>query len=446
MPLYWLILVLFSFFAIKDWKNTTVVWLPLQLLFNECICLRYESPSLSLVLGVDFMLFFIYLMKKGKMQTEHEEFFFKKVFVIYFVSYMLSMLFSIVPIGEVLTGTIKFFVQNFLILFLFQKALTGIKEVRLFVKTIFIVAILITGLGLFESVVKDNPVLDYVFLNAPLDAIKGKLYYTPPFLSVSGEMDQRFGMVRAFSFFSIHIAFGCACVMLFFFYVYLYKMREDISNRLMIIIGIMSFLIGVFLSNSKTPIVGLVFLGFGLLSMKDVFKWQIVVFVIAGVVVMFTYYPEYLNNFTALFDSSVAEEGGGSNMNMRIRQFEVGFDLFARSPLFGNGVGALAMLDKVGNNSDILGAESSWLKILPERGLMGVVAYIYLYFAMYGKLRPFINKKVLLCFLWGLLAMETASGFMNMAIFGSIVIALYRIVILKRNGQLSVNTRFYPNE
>ena len=77
---------------------------------------------------------------------------------------------------------------------------------------------------------------------------------------------------------------------------------------------------------------------------------------------------------------------------------------------------------------------------------MGVVAYIYLYFAMYGKLRPFINKKVLLCFLWGLLAMETATGFMNMAIFGSIVIALYRIVILKRNGQLSVNTRFYPNE
>ena len=78
------------------------------------------------------------------------------------------MIFSIVSIEEVLTGTIKYFIQNFIILYLFQKALTGFDEIKLFIKATFVVAVLIISLGLFEAIVGDNPILDYVFMNALL--------------------------------------------------------------------------------------------------------------------------------------------------------------------------------------------------------------------------------------------------------------------------------------
>ncbi len=432
MTLYWVLFGVMLLFSLRNWSKTVIAWLPLQLLFNECVCLKYTSPAVSFVLAVDFLLLFIYFAQRKRLRLNQRPFFFKEVLIAYLVSYLLSMLFSTVSIGEVLTGTIKYFIQNFIILYLFQKAITGYDEIRLFVKTIFVVAVLIVSLGLFESIVGDNPVLDYVFMNAPIDAVEGKMYYIPPFLSYTGELAERFGMVRVFSFFSIHIAFGCACVILLFFYAYLYKFNNTLINKFYLVIGITLFLIGVFLCNSKTPIAGLLFFAIGILSFKDISRGYVVLFIVISVFVLVTYFPDYLKNIIALFNSKVAEEGGGSNVDMRARQFEVGFNLFEKSPLFGNGIGSIAVFMKGGNNADLLGAESSWLKILPERGIVGVIVYLYLYLTMYRKLLPYMNKKALVCFLAGLLAMETATGFMNMTIYGSMVIALYMTGIFRK--------------
>lgn len=432
MTLYWVLFGVMLLFSLRNWSKTVIAWLPLQLLFNECVCLKYTSPAVSFVLAVDFLLLFIYFAQRKRLRLNQRPFFFKEVLIAYLVSYLLSMLFSTVSIGEMLTGTIKYFIQNFIILYLFQKAITGYDEIRLFVKTIFVVAVLIVSLGLFESIVGDNPVLDYVFMNAPIDAVEGKMYYIPPFLSYTGELAERFGMVRVFSFFSIHIAFGCACVILLFFYAYLYKFNNTLINKFYLVIGITLFLIGVFLCNSKTPIAGLLFFAIGILSFKDISRGYVVLFIVISVFVLVTYFPDYLKNIIALFNSKVAEEGGGSNVDMRARQFEVGFNLFEKSPLFGNGIGSIAVFMKGGNNADLLGAESSWLKILPERGIVGVIVYLYLYLTMYRKLLPYMNKKALVCFLAGLLAMETATGFMNMTIYGSMVIALYMTGIFRK--------------
>lgn len=432
MTLYWILFGIILLFALRKWEKTVIVWMPFQLLFNECVCLKYTSPAVSFVLAVDFLLLFIYLVKKKELRLNQKPFFFREVLIAYLISYSLSMIFSIVSIGDVLTGTIKYFIQNFIILYLFQKAITGFDEIRLFIKAIFIVAILIISLGLFEAMVEDNPILDYVFMNAPFDAVEGKMYYIPPFFNITGELQQRFGMVRVYSFFNIHIAFGCACVLLLFFYTYLYKYKIIPINKSYLVIGIILLLSGVFLCNSKTPIVGLLFFALGILSFKDISRGYVILFVVTALFILLTYFPDYLNNIIALFNSSVAEEGGGSNVDMRARQFEVGLNLFEKSPLFGNGIGSIAVFMKGGNNADLLGAESSWLKILPERGIVGVIVYLYLYFIMYKKLRSYMHKKALIFFLFGLLAMETATGFMNMTIYGSIVIALYMIGVSKR--------------
>lgn len=70
MILYWIIFLIISFFAIKDWKRTCIIWMPLHLLFNESVCLKYTSPAISFVFAVDFLLFFFILCKKKKVSIK----------------------------------------------------------------------------------------------------------------------------------------------------------------------------------------------------------------------------------------------------------------------------------------------------------------------------------------------------------------------------------------
>lgn len=432
MVLYWIIFIIILFFSLKDWKKTVIMWFPVQMLFNECICLKYTSPAVSLVLAVDMLLLAEYLIKRPSRNLNNSPYLFKVAFIAYLVSYGISMIFSILPFTEAATGTIKYFIQSFILVFLFQKALYDRNDIKLFFKTSLIVIILIIALGLYESIMKDNPILDYIYLHAPTDLIIGKMYYVPPFLGLSDGLSMRFGMVRTFSFFGIHIAFGCACILFLYLYIYILKHNYFYLKKNRIICGALLLLLGVLLSNSKTPMVGLLFFYFAFFSLEQVLNFKTIVSLCIIIVAIFFYAPNYLNNITALFDSTVAEEGGGSNVAMRIRQFDVAINMFLNNPLFGNGVGSISTMMKIGNNADLLGAESSWLKILPERGMIGVIAYIILYIQIYKKWKMIMNNRELLFFLFGLLAMETATGFMNFSLYGSILMCIYRLKVLER--------------
>ena len=57
---------------------------------------------------------------------------------------------------------------------------------------------------------------------------------------------------------------------------------------------------------------------------------------------------------------------------------------------------------------------------------------------MYKKLTRVMSKKEVLGFLIGLLLMETATGFMNFALYGSIVICLYRYKKIYLSAQKQV--------
>ena len=108
--------------------------------------------------------------------------------------------------------------------------------------------------------------------------------------------------------------------------------------------------------------------------------------------------------------------------------------MFEQNPFLGNGVGSIEEL--MSNNSkyaDLLGSESSWLKILPERGILGVIVYLILYFTIYKQMKGYIPTKTIILFLIGLMVMETATGFMDFALYGAIIIAINRINIIKFN-------------
>ena len=401
------------------------------MLFNAQVALKYSSPAMSLNLGVALILFCIYFFRyKNKSKICHNDrFILGTAVIVYSISYLLSFIVSIAPISGGINAVIKFFLMTFGLMYIFQKLITTKEDIRLFVKASIVVVFLIVGLAIFESIFKDNPILNYVYNNSPHDeSTMGRMWYIPP--SIRGTMAMRFGMVRAYSFFGIPIEFGCACAFFFFLLMLLYKNNFfkdlNIKKKILKISIILSF-IGVFLANSKTAYVGIIFLLFGLFSIKQILNIKVIFPLIIGIFVFFYFFPEYILNFTSLFDENIAAEGGGSTISGREMQFAIALKMFDMNPIFGNGPGSIDVLRQIGSNSDILGAESSWMQILPERGIVGAIAYIIFYLSIFKRCIAYIPAKIIGSLLLGLFIMETATGIISAVYFMPIIIIIYKL-------------------
>lgn len=176
---------------------------------------------------------------------------------------------------------------------------------------------------------------------------------------------------------------------------------------------------------------------FSIYSAKKILNPKIFVPIIIVCLIVILFFPDYLNNYTGLFDSKVAEEGGGSTIEGRQSQFRVAQKMFEMNPLFGNGPGSIGTLKAIGFG-DIKGAESSWMQILPERGLFGAIVYLFTYACVFKKFKPILGTKGIFFFLLSLFVMETATGILDMAVWGTVLIVVRRTTILNQQNSTLV--------
>lgn len=448
MLLAWILFLIILICAFKDLKRTIIVWSVSKVLFNAQIALFY-SPGLALTVAVDVFLFLSYLGKCYNKEfyydlNNDEPFFFRNFVIIVGSSFFFSMLFGISPISAFLNDSVKYFIGYFGSLFLLHKALNTREDIELFFKTVFVCAVLITSLGIFEAVFHDNPVLDYVYYNSPHnESTHGRMWYRPPGLTRSGDLQMRYGQVRVSSFFGIHIHFGCTCLYFLYFMNNIFKglggyckqHEQDQKNiffsKKNIFIVMILLVIGIFVSNSKTPIVGFFILLFALYEPKRILSLKILLPLIFLGLCVFLFLPSYLDNILSLFNEDMAEEGGGSKISTRSSQLDCAINMLKLNPIFGNGVGCVKYFKSLSlEYSDILGAESVWFRILPERGIYAGVIYLYFYVVVlniFSKYVPFTEVFFLLLMI---LVMETGTGYMNMAIWLGMLIAVRRVYYL----------------
>ena len=432
--------------ALFDFKRTVLIWMPVQFLFNSQIAVRYASPGMALNIAVDFGLLAIFWLKlRGHEREFHlneEPFLFTPLLVLSILSFLFTTIWAIVPLSAGVVATVKYFLITFSTIYIYQKVLNDEQDIRLCVRTCAVVIALMTLLGLYESIMKDNPWLDVVYMLSPHDeTTRGRMWYVPPFISASGTVQMRFGLVRAYSFRGIHIDFGNLCVMFSYLAFTLLKNRWHfgISKTWWIILG-MLLCSGVFLANSKAGMVGFVFLLLAFAKMEHVMRPIVIIPVALLVVVLLVYVPELLDNYVSLFDEKVAEEGGGSSVALRKMQWQVVKRLFNMNPLFGNGIGSIELMKKRVGFEDILGAESAYFKILPERGILGLVCYFYCYVLFFKIMRQYIPLKETFFFLLALFVIEGVSGTISVACYGFIVLMVrrcYQIARANTNAQLS---------
>ena len=389
---------------------------------------------MSLDIGVMLWLLLLYMVRYYKKENTYhlnkEKGFIAPIFLAFLLSFCVSFPFSVNLQMSVITKTIKFFVMYFGFVFIFQKALNTAKDLRFFLVITGIVILLIILLGIYQVITKDNPFLDYVYMNSPHDdTTEGRMYYSPPW--VVDEYRLRYGMMRCCSFFSFHVPFGTACVILLFWVGFLLKNKILNSSMIYLNVAMILLCIGVVISNTKQAYVGLVVLFFCFFKMKDIFNWRILILLVF-LVLIGIYMPEIYNNYISLFDEDLAEEGGGSTVAMRKEQYAVAFKMFSMNPIFGNGPFSLGTLKYLNVDfGNIRGAESIFLSILPERGLIGVFAYFYMYHVLYTRLKTIMPHHQLIFFLLTYFVMEVAGGQKDLTLFLGILIACSRIIQMK---------------
>lgn len=429
-----------SISALFHFKKTVLIWMTMRLLLNAQIAVRYNSPGMSTVIAVDMTLILIYFFKyrtrKRTIGLRQTKFPLTGAFWITLISFLLSSIFAIVPLSNGLVATLKYFISNFGIIFIFFKCLNTEDDVYLYIRTAFRVAIIITCLGLFEAIFKDNPWLDFIYLNSPQDeSTYGRLFYVPPF--IRGHLEMRFGMVRAYSTFGIHIAFGTGCVFLLYLFMTISKYKFKLFTNYKLNTVILLLIAGALASNSKTPLVGILIMIFAFYNINQIFHPKIILPLITVFVIVCIYFPHIIENFMTLFDPEKAEEVGGSTVEGRQTQFRIALDMFSMNPLFGNGMGAISILRKIGNNDLILGAESSLMQILPERGILGLIGYIVTYLTLFSYGKRFLPFSLYFFFLLSLAIMEFATGILDMSIWVSAYFCVIRLFQLRKAFKIS---------
>ncbi|MCD7926867.1 MAG: O-antigen ligase family protein [Bacteroides sp.] len=363
------------------------------------------------------------IQKKGN--TNNTPFFFKTSFVFILLSFSATAFYHTLNIPSLIFGLPMNMIADMVFLVMLQKAIKTLRDIRILFNCIAIISVLMVTLGLYESIMHDNPFLDWVYQSVPFGAIKEfrLMYYIPPWLSASGDLDLRYGVVRVYSFFSIHIAFGVTCTVFLYLCLFFLMQKEFIDKRKILISLIILLTLGVFLSNSKAPLLGLVAFYLSFFTIKRLFNGNTVLLLLLLIVVLLYYFPSYLTNIIALYNSKIASDGGGSDMNLRQSQFAMAFILFAQHPIFGNGVDIFNNLSESVTNI-IKGAESSWMQIGITRGVLGIIAYIYLYDKSFRKLRKCLGKRRTLGLCIGLGLMETATGQLNLVLIGGVMIVI----------------------
>lgn len=447
MIVYWLFFLSYVAYALYDIRKAIILWPLIHLLVNQAEVLWTFTPVLAIREAVSISLLLIFIFKGGynnKIEgLNREAFLLKPVFVMYLISYGLSTLFSEYNNMRSLFFTFKFFLDGFILVFLFQKCLSTSEDVKLFTYGFICVTFIIVSLALSEFLLHRNVWQDYVYRvnKLPLEQFLGRTWYIPPEATSAGEFIGRFGLLRCYSTFGIHLGFGSACALMLFYVGSLFKSGYNNINKRLITISLVLLIVGTFLSNSKGPMLLMFVILFLIVKASDVFRPKIMVACVTGVVVLFTYFPGYITSIMSLTDKELAEEGKGSSVELREKQLEVALNLFSSSPIVGHGPLSLRQLRNTVEGDGILGAESVWLETLPERGLIGVLSFLSFYLVAFFKLRKVIPLYDLIIILCGLGLIETTNGQRDMLLYLPLFIVLYKYYYFRKSGDSLISSK-----
>jgi hypothetical protein len=134
-----------------------------------------------------------------------------------------------------------------------------------------------------------------------------------------------------------------------------------------------------FFTGARSAIIGFAISFMAFISIKDLksAKGFFGIFALFGLLIIF---QNYINEiFGSIVNSNNANIG--SSADMRDTQFTICTYYFLQSPIIGNGISYI-WETALTYDKDILGAESMWLPLMVDQGILGIVATLVIYLSM----------------------------------------------------------------
>lgn len=370
MKSFFILLLLFASLMIiaKSGKNRLVWLIGSLFVLNDKIFIGPFSSYSILCTAFVFSLFYHNELKK-----QWNIFHFQIIFIILFLLHIMVMIMDDrgFPLISCISRVYNNFVPRYLALFVGFAAIKEISEFNRMLKPVSLIILLVSIYGCFTFVLQDNPYIELI---------------TSSFESENIWRDVQERGYRVYSTLNSPIVYGYVmCIA-----THIVMMCNGIYHKkTLLIIAFLAF-INIFLANSRTGVVS----GFLLISLFIILKNGISVSFLKYLSVAFfvgllsyLYIPAIQTSIDSAVDIFLTggENTGGSNMDLKDRQFEASFLLFIQHPFWGNGFNYFQ--EEILNKesvllSDLAGLEGFAYKLLIEEGGFMIAAVVLLFTAL----------------------------------------------------------------
>lgn len=409
--------IIFCILIIFNFHKAILILSPIFVLCQPYMCLRYNSPAVSLIIITQFVCLFFYLIRRKKLNFKF--FPLRKAYIVIFITLFIGLLVSPYDTFSIIPWFFSY-ILSYLHIIVYYNEINSFSDTKLSLKAFIFSVLLLLIYSIFEFVTQTNPFIQFMY-----DLLgRGNGWVYP--------VSERFGVIRSQSLMAISIAWGGFCCLIISSIIIIkkYNVFPKISNIFLFILVILAIL-GIFLCGSRSAYIFVVIVACSIIfDMKQ--KHRIIVlfcFLLLGLIMM----PKLFTFINETFGENVA----GSSVSMRQMQFMAVFSVLNESPIWGIGIKGIEMA--VSKNSDVLGAESIWLQNLINYGFIGIFMQIYLYKQCWNYIKKYGDNSVICKFLllgWIIFCTITTSPGLSENYFLSILILFCKTAQFSRNYTL----------
>lgn len=393
---------IFVVLFLKDFRKGIIIYAPFKFAFSYGVPSHIGKFELDSIFTI-FLFVIWFLTIKGK--TEKFPLTGAVVMaVIGVVANAFNPAFSITVLFDGLSP--------YLYLIMFFYVLKTENDLKLFVKVIGVYALILNINALTEWA-------GYNVLGIALQTVMKEGTYW------ANDVVARGIFVRLHSFVPHSIGYGVENMILFSFFLmlFLYGNKIIAKRKAVFLMGVT--IIGIYLSGSRSPLLGGVIILLPLLLNKKMFNVKNMSFAAFSVCVVAVFAGGYISTmFDSLTSDADTDLGGASSWDMRLGQLEYSVYFWMQNFWFGNGH-AFDIFQGGTQYSSIFGAESVWFPLMMRQGLVGMVSYLYITIDACRKAVKVNNKTICMCLMLGWLVIDTATNLPGL----SILLPLYFYIV-----------------
>ena len=389
------------------WVFISLLLFPRTIVFSKTPFICFPVFILS-VLYLDFLIHFKKTYKSFKQFPLRVP-----LLIFFFCLFLVSFFDTKLDFYLVLYKPFYFLLENFWPAFFAYCCIKTLKGVERTLDVVLSLLFICSVFGICNKIMDVNVYTAYI--SKIFDTIDFGNYYTTV-------KDTRF-RISSFTwnpmYYGIVVALG---ILISIFYLTAFKLKRP--KMIFCVVTLILLVINLFLVNSRAPVISLL-AGLGvyyLFGLELNNRLIVMAILCAGFVVFTITFPGKFQLLTSSFRSLSSGETDvkGSSLSMRVMQLKNSLRVFSTSPISGKGFDyiekELGYTGQFGQNNHVArhfgGFESYAFKLLIEQGLMGIIANLVFFSALFaylfnmkerlnpiGKKYVFFTISLLVCFL-----------------------------------------------